>query len=369
MPQPSVKSPRLGAQSAEQFRELQRVTLSAVIRPLTSGLKMQPTWTDGRRTSAIADKFIKPNDRLSSFERLEIYNRQYWFRVLDCLYDDYPGLRAILGENKFRKLRIAYLEKYPSASFTLRDLGSRLEQFLIERPELTHPHQQMALDMARFEWAQVVAFDGQAFPALAVDDLLGVNPTKLRLQLQPYLTLLDLGYPLDDFVIGLKRRDAALRSEASNAMDTSENESRGQKASRIRRPTKQRSFLVVHRYDNALYYKRLEPQAYQLLTALRDGATLADACDIATNGGDDTAEETAAQIGAWFKLWAGLGWFCKTADRSIREEPGRPRPGPGRGRPARLSSPKSGSPDNVKSTIAKKFPAKQLRRKAKRSKL
>ena len=30
---------------------------------------------------------------------LEIYNRQYWFRVLDCLYDDYPGLRAILVKN------------------------------------------------------------------------------------------------------------------------------------------------------------------------------------------------------------------------------------------------------------------------------
>ena len=34
---------------------------------------------------AAASEFIKPNDRLSSFERLEIYNRQYWFRLLDCL--------------------------------------------------------------------------------------------------------------------------------------------------------------------------------------------------------------------------------------------------------------------------------------------
>jgi hypothetical protein len=42
----------------------------------------------------VAAEFIKPNDRLSSFERLEIYNRQYWFRVLDCLYDDYPGPRV-----------------------------------------------------------------------------------------------------------------------------------------------------------------------------------------------------------------------------------------------------------------------------------
>ena len=59
----------------------------------------------GARSSDLAPRFIKPNDRLSSFERLEIYNRVYWFRVLDCLYDDYPGLRAVLGERKFMKLR------------------------------------------------------------------------------------------------------------------------------------------------------------------------------------------------------------------------------------------------------------------------
>ena len=67
----------------------------ALFRPLTPKWGMQKRCTDGSRMEELAAAFIKPNDRLSSFERLEIYNRQYWFRVLDCLYDDYPGLRAI----------------------------------------------------------------------------------------------------------------------------------------------------------------------------------------------------------------------------------------------------------------------------------
>ena len=56
-------------------------------------LKTAPVGDCGfeERIVTIAAAFIKPNDRLSSFERLEIYNCQYWFRVLDCLYDDYPG--------------------------------------------------------------------------------------------------------------------------------------------------------------------------------------------------------------------------------------------------------------------------------------
>ena len=69
---------------------------------------MRKRTSDGGSMKNLAAKFIKPNDRLSSFERLEIYNRCYWFRVLDCFYDDYPGLLAILGNRKFLKLAFVY---------------------------------------------------------------------------------------------------------------------------------------------------------------------------------------------------------------------------------------------------------------------
>src|SRR3984957_2419540 len=141
--------------SRAQLRELQRVMTGALFRPLTSQWRMQKEWTDGASMKALASQFIKPNDRLSSFERLEIYNRQYWFRVLDCLYDDYPGLRAVIGERRFMKMATAYLAQYPSDPHTLRDLGSRLEQFLQQTPRWSAPREELALDMIRFEWAQV----------------------------------------------------------------------------------------------------------------------------------------------------------------------------------------------------------------------
>jgi len=253
--------------------------------------------------------FIKANDRLTPFERLQIYNKQYWFRVLDCLYDDYPGLRAILGESRFDRLRVAYLNKYPSASFSLRNLGSRLERFLREEPQWTAPHEAMALDMARFEWAQVVAFDGESKPAVTVDDLLGRDPATLRLGLQPYITLVELGYPLDDFVLAVKQRDA-LRSEASNAVETDEHRRKAARVPSIRKPKPQRVFLAVHRYENAIYYKRLEPEAYAILTALRDGKTLARACAAAVKASTRPAGEWTGRIKDWFEAWTQLGWFC-----------------------------------------------------------
>jgi hypothetical protein len=296
-------------QTPGELRDLHRLALKAISRPLTPGWQMRRTWFDGRPTREIVESFIKPNDRLKSIERLELYNKQYWFRLLDCLYDDYPGLRAILGQSRFRRLSIAYLDKYPSNSYTLRDLGNRLEKFLLEHPHWGHPREQMVLDMARFEWAQVVAFDGEVRPALSVDDLLGQDPATLRLEVQPYLTLLELNYPLDDFVIAVKKRDAALRGEASNAVDT-ESPSRSSRKTPIRRPRPEKVWLAVHRLDNAIYYKRLTADAFAILAALRDGKTLARACAQAAGGSADPAE-VVSQIGQWFGAWAELGWFCK----------------------------------------------------------
>jgi hypothetical protein len=283
---------------------------SAVFRPLTKNDRMQSHWTDGRNMNAVAEQFIKPNDRLSSFERLEIYNRVYWFRVLDCLYDDYPGLRAIVGERKFLKLATAYLAKYPSASFTLRNLGQRLEKFLREEPEWIAPHEELALDMARFEWAQVVAFDDAARPKITTDDLLDTAPAKLRLGLQPYLSLLDLNYAVDKFLLAVKKREGAvLRDEASNTFEAMP-QTTGRKRP-IRRPKRERVHLVVHRYDNMLYYKRLEPEAFAILRGLEKGGTVEKACVAALAKSTRTDIDWSRQIQEWFHDWSALGWFCR----------------------------------------------------------
>src|SRR6516165_4448014 len=261
--------------SVRQLRELQRVMASTLFRPLTPQWRMQKRWTDGAAMAEVASEFIKPNDRLSSFERLEIYNRQYWYRVLDCLYDDYPGLRAIVGERKFLKLITAYLARNPSDSYTLRDLGNRLEHFLREEPQWAAPRQELAIDMVRFEWAQIVAFDGPSKPPITPDDILDTSPANLRLGLQPYLSLLELNYAVDDFLIAVKKRESdALRGEASNAVQSAPRAAKRRK--RIPAPKREKVYLAVHRHDNMLYYKRLNSEAFAILTALDRGVTVED---------------------------------------------------------------------------------------------
>jgi hypothetical protein len=296
--------------SLRELRQFQRVMSEALFRPLTAADRLQPAWSDGRTTASVAADFVKPTRGLSSAERLEIYARSYWFRVMDCLYDDYPGVRAILGERRFMKLATAFLAQYPSESFSLRNLGSRLPQFIANEPAFTAPRTVLVQDMAHFEWAQVVAFDGPALPVLTQDDILDAG-AKLRVALQPYLTIMESAYPVDEFALALKQRDSALRGEASNTLTAMPS---SRTTARPRLPRAERVCVAVHRQDNLLFFKRLEPEAHAILAALRDGRTLTAACAAALREADP-AIDWSSRVQEWFQTWQSLGWFCRRSKR------------------------------------------------------
>jgi hypothetical protein len=298
------KSPPKIDSKAQLFR-FQRLMTAALFRPLTANSRMQRTWIDGRRTATVVSDFIKPNNRLTSFERLEIYNRQYWFRVLDSFYEDYPAVRAVLGDRAFLRLAEAFLTSHPSTSFTMRNLGRGLERFLRREPKFAGKNQALTLEVARFEWAQVTAFDGAALPALALHEFGSVHPAKLRLGLQPHVSLLRFNFPVDEFVFAVKKHQA-LRGEASNAVESRI------KVARLRRmplPEPRTTYVAVHRHDNRLYYKRLEPEAFKILAALRRGMSLQSACMTALRLASPTVDWDV-RIKAWFENWSALGWFC-----------------------------------------------------------
>lgn len=294
--------------------ELQRAVARAVMQPLTASQNMQRRAPGGGSMKRYAARFIKPNDRLTPFERLEIYNKQYWFRVLDSLIEDFPGLRAVLGERRFDAMAQAYLVANPSRSFTLRHLPSQLVPWLRKNPKWARKDQKLAVDIARLEWADIEAFDGKAEPPLHQQSLLRssgadapVAAAKLKLNLQPYLRLLDLRYPVDDLLLEV-RKDEADTDFASNTF------TERRKRKRVRAVAKLKPaeiFLAVHRVDNSVYFRRLEREEFAILNALSHGKTLGAAVEAAFRKGALPAEQRPEKVQTWFATWAALGWFCQ----------------------------------------------------------
>ena len=225
--------------------------------------------------------------------------------MLDCLYEDFPGLRAVVGDKRFHDLSVAYLTKYPSRTYSLRDLGDRLEKFLTKERRWISAHHDLALEVVRLEWAHIVAFDSEEFPPVDIDALLGGgDPAKLRLGLQPYLSFLACEYPIDNFMVSVRRREQP-QGEASNAV--AERTPR-KIVKKFKLPTPEKNFLVVHRNDYSVWYKRLDPEAFLILTALKKGLSLQVACERAFRRRKDDPTFPAT-LRTWFTQWASFGWF------------------------------------------------------------
>ncbi|MFZ0086852.1 MAG: DNA-binding domain-containing protein [Candidatus Acidiferrales bacterium] len=286
---------------------LQRRMARAVMTPLTNSERMRAVAPNGRSMRVVASQIIKPNDRLTSFERLEIYNRQYWFRVLSGFAEDFPGLRAVLGGHRFDAMAKAYLTDCPSQSFTLRNLGSRLEGWLRKHPSWAGSRQNLAVDMARLEWADIEAFDGEMETPLKPQDLAGASPAKLRLRLQPYVSLLDLRFPVDDLLLEV-RKDADVLDIASNTFSERHKRKRVSAVAKLKPSS---MYLTVYRLNEDVYFRRLQREEFLILSALHAGKSLNAAIDVALRHSPLPAEDRAAQVESWFRTWSALGWFCR----------------------------------------------------------
>jgi hypothetical protein len=288
--------------------ELQRRMAQDVRRQLTADYQMQRAAEDGSSMEAVAASYIAPNTMLSSFERLEIYNRQYWFRVIGAVTEDFPALQAVLGGKRFDALILAYLRETPSTSWTLRDLGAKLPGFLAKHPEFAGRQHRLVVDVANLEWAYVEAFDGLSLTPLSAEDLRVLEPGS-KLSLQPHLRLLALDYPVDELVLAV-RQDTPESEIASNAVS----ERSEKKRAKLPPMRKRKLYLAVHRVEGMVYYRAINREVYLLLGALRDGASIEIAVGKAFEGSKLSEKKQATLMQQSFAHAAELGWLCPWRD-------------------------------------------------------
>jgi len=284
--------------------ELQRRMVQDVRRPLTLDYEMQQTDEAGHSLEEIAAAYIKPNAQLTSFERLEIYNRQYWFRVIAAVSEDYPALNAVLGTKKFDALILAYLQETPSTSWTLRDLSARLPVFLSAHPEFAGRQHRLSVDVARLEWAYVEAFDSRHVAPLTAAEIQTIGPES-KVSLQPHIRLLDLHYPVDELVLAVHQS-----TPESDIVSNAAAERKSRKKQNIPAVKRERTYLAVHRFDDSVYYRRLEREPWMLLRALDKGASIAESITEAFAKSRLTAQEQASLLQETFAHASELGWLC-----------------------------------------------------------
>ena len=279
------------------------------MEPLTRKDTTRKIRLDGIRMEQEAADFIKPNAALSSLERIQIYNQQYWFRLYASFEDDFPGLRTVLGRRQFEQVMRAYLDAHPSTSYTLRDLGSQLASFLADHHNLTAPNSLLAQDVVRLEWAHIEAYDAATLLPPTPDFFASITDQTV-LHLQPCLRLLSLSYPVDELLIAV-RHDAGSNDASSNNATVAR---RTPRVRRLAQPAPAPLCLAVHRQEFTVFYKRLQLEEYRMLIAIQSGEPLREVFTAAFRDSPMDEIAQAALLHDAFQHWAILGWLCAPED-------------------------------------------------------
>lgn len=226
-----------------------------------------------------AERLIRRSPTLGPAECLELYHRQYWFRLLGSIEEDFPGLIRFLGEARFWEIIEAYLLDRPSSSFTLRHLGRGLPDFLdaaVDSPT----ENRRAVSIARLETAVMEAFEAASLPVPAPEEVASGS-----FGLQPHVILL------------------ALRANASEWLEDE---------SVPWRDDGERAFYaaVWRTPRGGVVHAPLDAGSFRMLSRLRAAPVTLDGW-LADSTNDLPDETTLSQ---WFTAWRDCAWFTLHRD-------------------------------------------------------
>jgi len=217
-----------------------------------------------------------PTDGLIASGDLEIYADMYATRLHDALGEDYPKLRAALGDEAFAAITTDYLRAHPPRSFTLRDAGIALAGHL-RAGALAPP---WAADLAALERARVEVFDGPDADPLAHADVVarGDQLPELVLAWVPSSAVVPLAWTVDD-----------LWSAIEDERPTSE-------------PACEARMVLVWRRDTSVLHRTLDADEAALARPIAGGARFADACEVLGQlHGDDASGRAAELLLRWLQ--------------------------------------------------------------------
>ena len=244
-----------------------------------------------------AARLISTSGQLSPVERLEIYREQFWLRHTASLGEDFPGVSGILGQRAWQRLTEDYLDAHPPTTFTLRDLGLQLPEYIAGRLELEPELRVLCQDMARLERAYIEIFDAADALPITPEALAAVPEhawEQAQLVIHPAVRLLALNYPV-----------AELRKPLIEATDGAPS-----------RPAREPHCLLLFRdaqRDLQMFHERISAGAHALLGALMHPRSLLAACERAQAEVPGEAAIIAESIGPWFQSWAARGLITGVA--------------------------------------------------------
>jgi len=246
----------------------------------------------GAAPSADLAFLVRPGARMDPTEQLDVYADMYFYRLRDCLAEDFPCLAAWIGEARWHNLVTDYLLAHPSTHFSLRELGRAMPGYVAEHT-LGHEFAE-AGDLAALEWARVDVFDETDAAPLDRESLLAhAGSEQARFRLLPAARVLRLHGAVLPLWRRLSEPDADATARGGHRVDAA---------------------ALVWRQGFAVFHRSLAEDEARCLEALAAGATALDQIgELLAEAAppDFTQEQLVARLAELIGFWTRDELLCR----------------------------------------------------------
>lgn len=272
------------------------------------------------------ENVIEPSKHLSALDRIGIYCNMYYWRLIDCLVEDYPGVRHGVGPDPFYDLVRAYIAARPSTHFSLNEFGAEFADFLRDDAEDLE-HREFLVQLATLERTECELFDEPPGRPLTTEELLAVPPDRwaqARLQVVDSLRLLKFEHPVHEYLTRVEQETAPAPGSIPDTLGQRQgvrshspvhepsaagNEGTTRAAGNLADDTGL-YWVVVYRDGYAVRRMELDRQQAALLTAIMRGERLAAALETASDPALADPEHLQQNVSQWFRDWTSECFFA-----------------------------------------------------------
>lgn len=273
-----------------QLKSTQEWFAGIITNRLAEKDSIQPYSPHGCLIAEEAAKYVIPSSTLRPHQRMQIYNQQYWWRLLNTLHVNFPLVTRLFGRNAFNeKIGIPYLLSNPPNHWSLTVLGERLSKWIAE--SYREPDQSLVLNACHLDWAFMASFIAPHYPVPNFIQMIQENPENMANQmfyLQPHIALFTWEYDLFTFRGNFLKKDIDYWVEHRFPS----------------LPKGKRYYFILYRnVKNHLAWREIKKEEFILFERFKMGVTINEACSYLESQEASIYEYAASHLQKWLQEW------------------------------------------------------------------
>ena len=223
-------------------------------------------------------RVIRSNRGLRGGQRIDLYANAYFYRLLECLKEEYPAILAVIGADHFASLIREYLTRWPPTEPSIFYAGRYLPEFL--RNYILVQWRPFIAELARLERVTLEVFHAPQAPLLSDETMRAIPPQKwpaTELRLHPGVEILRGEWRVTDVLSAVEHGDKWVE------------------------PVRETNGVVVWRRGTTVHYRMLEAGEIDALAGLKNGASFAVLCEVIATA--SSSSDQVALIGQLLARW------------------------------------------------------------------